>query len=66
MDDKSLPSDVSDSTAQRDRMLRRLIVAFVFAAVVTFWTAVGMSAWNEASGRVGLAQQQMSGPAASR
>jgi hypothetical protein len=57
MDDKSLPSDVSDSTAQRDRMLRRLIVAFVFAAVVTFWTAVGMSAWNEASGRVGLAQQ---------
>jgi hypothetical protein len=57
---------VSDSTAQRDRLLRRLIVAFVFAAVVTFWTAVGMSAWNEASGRVGLAQQQMSGPAASR
>jgi hypothetical protein len=66
MDDKSLPIDVSDSTAQRDRLLRRLIVAFVFAAVVTFWTAVGMSAWNEASGRVGLAQQQMSGPAASR
>jgi hypothetical protein len=64
MDDKSLPIDVSDSTAQRDRLLRRLIVAFVFAAVVTFWTAVGMSAWNEASGRVGLAQQQMSGPAA--
>jgi hypothetical protein len=57
---------VSDSTAQRDRLLRRLIVAFVFAAVVTFWTAVGMSAWNEASGRVGLAQQQLSGPAASR
>jgi hypothetical protein len=66
MDDKSLPIDVSDSTAQRDRLLRRLIVAFVFAAVVTFWTAVGMSAWNEASGRVGLAQQQLSGPAASR
>ena len=59
-------SGVPDSDEKRDRLLRRLIVAFVFAAVVTFWTAVGMSAWNEASGRVGLAQQQMSGPAASR
>jgi hypothetical protein len=65
--DKVLPaSGVPDSDEKRDRLLRRLIVAFVFAAVVTFWTAVGMSAWNEASGRVGLAQQQMSGPAASR
>jgi hypothetical protein len=65
--DKVMPaSGVPDSDEKRDRLLRRLIVAFVFAAVVTFWTAVGMSAWNEASGRVGLAQQQMSGPAASR
>jgi hypothetical protein len=65
--DKVLPaSGVPDSDEKRDRLLRRLIVAFVFAAVVTFWTAVGMSAWNEASGRVGLAQQQLSGPAASR
>jgi hypothetical protein len=51
---------------KRDRLLRRLIVSFVLAAVVTFWTAVGMSAWNEASGRVELAQQQRSAPAASR
>jgi len=65
--DKVMPaSGAPDSDEKRDRLLRRLIVAFVFAAVVTFWTAVGMSAWNEASGRVGLAQQQMSGPAASR
>ena len=65
--DENLPfPGVSDSEEQRDRMLRRLIVAFGFAAVVTFWTAVGMSAWNEASGRVELAQQQMSGAAASR
>lgn len=56
----------AESSEKRDRMLRRLIVAFVFAAVVAFWTAVGMSAWNEASGRVELAQQQMSAPAASR
>jgi hypothetical protein len=55
-----------DSNEGRDRLLRRLIVTFVFAAVFTFWTAVGTSAWNEASGRVGLAQQQMSGPATSR
>jgi|688.fasta_scaffold2132300_1 hypothetical protein len=65
--DKTLPAagDV-ESNEKRDRLLRRLIVTFVFAAVVTFWTAVGMSAWNEASGRVELAQQQMSAPAASR
>jgi hypothetical protein len=56
----------SDSTEQRDRMLRRLIISFVCAAVVTFWMAVGMSAWNEDSVRVELAQQQMSSPAASR
>ena len=59
-------SAVAESNEKRDRILRRLIVAFVFGAVVTFWTAVGMSAWNEASGRVELAQQQLSGPAASR
>lgn len=57
---------VAESNEKRDRMLRRLIVAFVFAAVLTFWTAVGMSAWNEATGRLELAQQQMSAPAASR
>ena len=57
---------VAESNEKRDRMLRRLIVAFVFAAAVTFWTAIGMSAWNEATGRVELAQQQMSGSAASR
>ena len=65
--DENLPLPaVAESNDTRDRMLRRLIVAFVFAAVVTFWTAVGMSAWNEASGRVELAQQQISAPAASR
>lgn len=65
--DENLPvAGVDDSNEKRDRLLRRLIVSFVFAAVVTFWTAVGMSAWNEASGRVELAQQQMSTPAESR
>jgi hypothetical protein len=66
MDEKlPAPGDV-DSNEKRDRLLRRLIVTFVFAAVITFWTAVGMSAWNEASGRVELAQQQMSAPDGSR
>lgn len=64
---ENLPTaGVSDSTEQRDRLLRRLIVGFVFAAVVTFWMAVGMSAWNQDSVRVELAQQLMSSPAAAR
>ena len=51
-------SGVSDSSEQRDRMLRRLTLTFVLAAVATFWMAVGMSAWNQDSVRVELAQQQ--------
>jgi hypothetical protein len=65
--DENLPvSGGVDADQKRDLLLRRLIVIFVFAAVLTFWTAVGLSAWNEAVGRVDLAQQQMSVPATSR
>lgn len=56
------PGD-DESTRKRDRLLKRLIVIFAFAAVVTFWTAVGMSAWNKDALRVDFAQQQTSTPA---
>ena len=59
-------SGVPVSNEQRDRLLRRLIITFALAAVVTFWMAVGMSAWNEDAVRVELAQQQMSLSDASR
>lgn len=58
---ENLPVSQGDvSTEKRDLMLRRLIVGFVAAAVVTFWTAVGMAAWHETSHRIELAQQQAS------
>jgi hypothetical protein len=53
-------SQANDSTEQRDLLLRRMIVGFVLTAVITFWTAVGMATWNEASHRIELAQQQAS------
>ena len=67
--DENLPLvGMADSNEKRDRLLRRLIVAFVLAAVVTFWTAVGMSAWNKDALRVDFAQQQTTTtvPAAAR
>jgi hypothetical protein len=60
MDHFALHTDAGDTVEQRDLLLRRLIVVFVFAAVATFWTAVGMAAWNESSHRVELAQQKAS------
>ena len=46
-----------EATGPRDRLLRRLIVIFVLAAAVTFWTAVGVSAWHGPSYRLELARQ---------
>jgi hypothetical protein len=43
-------------------MLRRLIVVFVCAAVATFCTAVGVSAWHGPTHRLELAQQQAALP----
>lgn len=54
----------AESTEQRDRMLRRLIVVFVLAAVATFWAAVGVSALHGPAYRLELAQQQAAPPTA--
>ncbi len=51
-------SEGPGATEQRDRMLRRLIVLFVFAAAATFWAAVGVSTWHGPAHRLELAQQQ--------
>lgn len=58
------PSEGAASTEQRDRMLRRLIVMFVLAAVATFWAAVGVSTWHGPAHRLELAQQQSALPTA--
>jgi hypothetical protein len=58
---ENLPvSPANDSTPRRDRLLRGMIVGLVLTAVVTFWTAVGMAVWHEASHRSELAQQRAS------
>ncbi len=66
MNETPPPAGAAEATEKRDRVLRRLIAAFVLGAVVTFWTAVGMSAWNRDSVRVELARQEMSRPATPR
>ena len=58
MNNSSVSSEGTASTEQRDRMLRRLIVMFVLAAVATFWAAVGVSTWHGPAHRLELAQQQ--------
>ena len=64
MNNSSVSSEGTASTEQRDRMLRRLIVMFVLAAVATFWAAVGVSTWHGPAHRLELAQQQSALPSA--
>lgn len=64
MNNSPVSSEGTASTEQRDRMLRRLIVMFVLAAVATFWAAVGVSTWHGPAHRLELAQQQSALPSA--
>lgn len=64
MSESPTHSESPVATEQRDRMLRRLIVMFILAAVATFWAAVGVSAWHGPAHRLELAQQQAALPTA--
>lgn len=63
MKDRVPTYEISVSTAQRDRLLRRLIAVFVVAAAAALVAAIGTSAWGDHSARADFAQQQSSVPA---